>query len=50
MDQCLRDIYQRGLITYEDAMKKSVNPDELKKMIFGSADEEQQAQGRGGRR
>lgn len=27
------------MITYEDAMKKAVNPEELKKMIFGSSEE-----------
>jgi len=40
MDQCLRDLYHRGLITYEDALKKAVSQDELKKLIFGSAEEE----------
>jgi twitching motility protein PilT len=34
MDQCLRDLYQRGLITYEDAMARAMNAEELKKMIF----------------
>jgi len=34
MDQCLRDLYQRGLITYEDAMARAMNVEELKKMIF----------------
>lgn len=43
MDQCLRDLYHRGLITYEDAMAKAVSPDELKKLIFGSDEEEAQA-------
>jgi len=34
MDQCLRDYYQRGLITYEDAMARAMNQEELKKMLF----------------
>ena len=34
MDQCLKDHYQRGLITYEEAMSRAMNPEELKKMIF----------------
>jgi twitching motility protein PilT len=34
MDQCLRDLYQRGLITYEEAMARAMNQDELKKMLF----------------
>jgi len=33
MDQALRDLYQRGMISYEDAMERSVNPEELKKML-----------------
>lgn len=36
MDQHLRDLYQRGLITYEDAMTRAMNPDELKNMINAS--------------
>ena len=34
MDQCLRDYYQRGLITYEEALSRAMNVDELKKMLF----------------
>jgi twitching motility protein PilT len=34
MDQCLKDYYQRGLITYEEAMARAMNVDELKKMLF----------------
>jgi twitching motility protein PilT len=34
MDQCLRDYYQRGLITYEEALARAMNVDELKKMLF----------------
>ncbi|MBI2298632.1 MAG: type IV pili twitching motility protein PilT, partial [Armatimonadetes bacterium] len=45
MDQCLRDLYHRGLVTYDDAMAKAVNQMELKKLIFGSDEEEAQAGG-----
>jgi twitching motility protein PilT len=34
MDQCLKDLYVRGAITYEDAVGRAMNPDELKKMMF----------------
>lgn len=33
MDQCLRDLYIRGLITFELAMERAMNPTELEKMI-----------------
>lgn len=33
MDQALRDLYLKGMITLEDAMSRAVNVDELKKMI-----------------
>ena len=33
MDQHLRDLYQRGVITYDDAMGRAMNTDELKNMI-----------------
>jgi len=39
MDQCLRDMYQRGLITYEEAMARAMNQEELKKMLFTKGDE-----------
>jgi len=35
MDQALRDLYQQSLITYELAMQRAQNQDELKKLIFG---------------
>ncbi len=35
MDQALRDLYARGLITYEDAIARAHNPEELKKLIAG---------------
>jgi len=47
MDQALSDAYQRGMISYEDAMKKAVNQEELKKLIFGEDGEG--AAGGGGR-
>jgi len=39
MDQCLRDMYQRGLITYEEAMARAMNQEELKKMLFTRGEE-----------
>jgi twitching motility protein PilT len=33
MDQSLRDLYVRGLITFELAMERAMNPPELEKMI-----------------
>jgi twitching motility protein PilT len=33
MDQSLRDLYQRGSITYEEALTRAMNQDELKKMM-----------------
>lgn len=36
MDQSLKDLYNRGLITYEEAMSRAMNPDELKKLIASS--------------
>jgi twitching motility protein PilT len=35
MDQALRDLYKQSLITYEMAMRRSHNPDELEKLIHG---------------
>ncbi len=34
MDQALKDLYQRGMITYEDAMERCVNRQELEKMLL----------------
>jgi twitching motility protein PilT len=34
MDQALRDLYMRGLVTYEGAVARAMNPEELKKMVF----------------
>jgi twitching motility protein PilT len=33
LDQNLRDHYQRGIISYENAMSRALNPEELKRMI-----------------
>ncbi len=33
MDQSLRDLYVKGWVTYEEAMSRAINPDELRKMI-----------------
>jgi len=33
MDQCLRDLYLKGLVTLEEAMTRAMNIEELKKMI-----------------
>ncbi|HCM72596.1 MAG TPA: type IV pili twitching motility protein PilT, partial [Armatimonadetes bacterium] len=33
MDQCLRDLYMKGIITLEEAMMRCQNIEELKKMI-----------------
>jgi twitching motility protein PilT len=38
MDQALRDLYQRGMVTYEVAMARAQNPDELKKLIYGQSE------------
>lgn len=35
MDQSLRDLCERGLISFEDAIAKAIHPDELRKMISG---------------
>jgi twitching motility protein PilT len=37
MDQCLRDLYARGTISYDDAVARAMQPEELKKMISGGA-------------
>lgn len=37
MDQHLRDVYQKGLVTYDDAMMRAMNQDELKNMITAVA-------------
>ena len=36
MDQDLRDLYLKGIITYDDAMARAMNLDELKNMINAS--------------
>ncbi len=34
MDQHLRDLYQKGIISYETALERAYNVDELKKMMY----------------
>lgn len=33
MDQSLRDLYQKGLISYDEALSRAMNPDEFKTMV-----------------
>ncbi len=33
MDQCLRDLYTKGLVTLDEVMTRAINVEELKKMI-----------------
>ena len=35
MDQALKELYAAGLITYADAINRSFNPEDLKKLIHG---------------
>ena len=35
MDQALKELYSVGLINYQDAMNRSFNPEDLKKLIHG---------------
>jgi len=37
MDQALRDLYQKGLISYDDALSRAMNPDEFKTMVSTAA-------------
>jgi len=37
MDQALRDLYQQGLIAYDVAMSRAMNPEELKKLLYSGA-------------
>ncbi|NUL82080.1 MAG: type IV pilus twitching motility protein PilT [Armatimonadetes bacterium] len=37
MDMCLRDLYMRGTVTYEEVMARAINTDELKKMLAPSS-------------
>ena len=34
MDQCLRDLYNQGMITYTTALERAMNVEELKKMML----------------
>ncbi len=38
MDQNLRDHYQKGLISYDDAMSRAINADELKRMLASDSE------------
>jgi len=33
MDQCLRDLYLKGMITYDQALMRAMNPEEFKTMV-----------------
>jgi len=35
MDMALRDLYQHGQITYEDALERAADQEDLKKLIRG---------------
>jgi twitching motility protein PilT len=48
MDQCLRDLYAKGAISYDDAISRAMQPEELKKMISGGATAMPGAPGGGG--
>lgn len=37
MDQCLRDLYNKGWVTLDEIMSRAVNIDELKKMLVTTA-------------
>jgi twitching motility protein PilT len=39
MDQALRDLYQQSMVTYEMAMQRAQNQEELKKLIYGREEE-----------
>jgi twitching motility protein PilT len=45
MDQSLRDLYQKGQITYDEALSRAMNPDEFKTMVSTAG---RQAQSSGG--
>jgi twitching motility protein PilT len=49
MDQCLRDLYLKGLITLEDAYARCQNRDELTKMLNTGAQQQAAASGSRGR-
>ncbi len=40
MDQALRDLYKQSLITYDVAMRRAQNPQELEKLIHGDVTDE----------
>ena len=49
MDQALRDLYQKGLISYDEALTRAMNPDELKNMISTAARPKSQASSQNGK-
>lgn len=50
MDQHLRDLYLKGVITYDDAVSRAMNPEDLKNMIAASMGPGAGAPGNGGMR
>lgn len=48
MDQALKEAYARGMISLDDAMRKAVNVEELRKLIYGEDDPESAGQRPGG--
>jgi twitching motility protein PilT len=35
METSLKDLYQRGLVTFEDALSKTARPEDFKRLIAG---------------
>jgi twitching motility protein PilT len=35
MENSLKDLYQRGIVTFEDALSKTTRPDDFKRLIAG---------------
>ena len=46
MDQCLRDLYQRGMISYDEAINRAMNPEEFKTMVATQAAQPRNGNGR----
>ncbi len=42
MDQSLKDLYQRGQVSYDEAQSRAMNPDEFKSMVAASGRGKQQ--------
>lgn len=50
MDQCLRDLYQKGSISYDEALSRAMNTEEFKTMVASAqARTDNPSGGRGGR-